>query len=79
MHLASPEIRQLLQRTGAMLIRVAQDRERHQYLIRVQAWVLTPLIGNLRFLDGFDHALRNQLDIVVNPRQILGHIQQQVR
>ena len=41
--------------------------------------IVTAQIVHLRMLDRLNHRLRNQLQLMVDARQVLGYIQQQCR
>ena len=61
----------MLQGLPTIVVMGREHAQGYQYLVGVQTRVLTAQIFNLRFLNRFDEALRNEFDFVVNACQIL--------
>ena len=66
MHLAATQFGELFKSLAAVLIVLRKHRDGHKHFISVKTWVVTTQIFNLGLLDGFNHTLRDELDIVIN-------------
>ena len=54
-----------------------QDGEGHQHLIGVKPGIAASQILDLGLLDGLNHALRDELHLMVDAGQMFGHIEQE--
>ena len=77
MHLAAIQLWQGGKGVAAIFVVEAQHGEGDTYLIGMQARIIATQQRHFHPLDGLDHLLRNQLDIMVDMGQMLGGIQQQ--
>ena len=79
MCLTATKLRQLLQCLSAVLVILRENREGYENLIRMKTRIVTTQIIHLGMLDWLNHRLRNQLQFMVDARQMLGNIQYQCR
>ena len=76
MYLTVTEFWKLCQGPTTILIVGGEHAEGNKHLVSMQTGVLATQIFNLRLLNWFDEALRNQFCLVVDLCQILGGIEQ---
>ena len=66
MYLASLKFRKLVKSLAAVLVIVAQKRDRNKHLISMKTRIMSVEILDLCLLDWLDHLLRDQIDLVRN-------------
>ena len=78
-NLTAAKIRELFKSLLAVLVSIAENAESNEHLVSMKSWVLTTEIFNLRLLDRLNHALWNELNIMVNSCKMLCGIQDESR
>ena len=79
MHLATLELRQLLESAAAVLVVGAQHGERHKNLVGVQTRIAATQIVGLGVLNRLDDMLGNELHGVVDAGELLDGVEYQCR
>ena len=78
-YLTSKKLGELFERTAALLVVSAQQRQGNEYLVGMQAGIATAEVSGLGMLNRLYHVLRNQLDRVVDSGKILGGVEDKSR
>ena len=76
-HLAAVEHGQAVKGAAAVVVQQAEDGERDQHLVGVQARVAAVQHVDFGVLDGLYHFLRDELDAVVDAGKVLEGVEQQ--
>jgi hypothetical protein len=74
-NLTAAELRELLKGAAAVVVGLREYAECHEDFIGMKARIVTSEIFHLGLLYGFNHSLRDELDIVVNACKVFGGIE----
>ena len=78
-HLGAGQLGELVEGHLALLVHQAEDGDRDQDFVGVQARVVAVQVVDFGLLDGGDHHLGDELDVVGDAREVLQGVEQQGR
>ena len=79
MDLGAGKVGKLVDGHLAVLVDKAHHRDSDEHLICVEPWITSVEIGDFCLLDGLYHRLRDQLDVMSDPGQVLDGVEQKSR
>ena len=77
MHLTTFKLREDFQSSPAVFVFGTEHRKGDQHLVGMEPGIVASEIIDLRLLNGFDHVLRNELQVVVDAGQVFRGIEDQ--